>query len=276
MSAAKRSRKYKIAVYMILTLLAIVLAILGFWKFEAEQPVLTLLLNMSTELAGAALIFLIVEWFFGLGESSDTDERLSLADAQIRALLAEQEKGRNPFLAGDVARRQFDFRNLLKTADSVDIAGYSCANFLAHFRIDIAGEIRRGLTFRLMMVDPGNSAGALMQANIADPNGTQEPHERSMRYLREIAEILDKGEQPKGSFTVKLLNCIPSCFVNLVNSGRPDGRASVGINSFVLETGVPRRLDILLSKAVHPREFQYFVDQYERLWESERNTLVDP
>ena len=56
--------RHFLAVYLIVILLAIILLLLGI--LTAEHTWQTVLLNLSTELLGAAIIFILITWLFRL------------------------------------------------------------------------------------------------------------------------------------------------------------------------------------------------------------------
>lgn len=68
------SKHYNIAVYLILLLLAIIAAFIGLFLFKDNQSLQSLLLNISTEFGGAALIFFILIYFALDGIDTDSIE----------------------------------------------------------------------------------------------------------------------------------------------------------------------------------------------------------
>lgn len=57
------SQRYSIAVYLILFLLAVIVSLLAFYVVKDSPSVQSLMVNISTELGGAALIFFILIYF---------------------------------------------------------------------------------------------------------------------------------------------------------------------------------------------------------------------
>ena len=68
------SKHYNIAVYLILLLLAIIAAFIGLFLFKDNQSLQSLLLNISTEFGGAAIIFFILIYFALDGIDTDSIE----------------------------------------------------------------------------------------------------------------------------------------------------------------------------------------------------------
>ena len=254
--------RYELAVYLLLAALAIITALIGINYSKA--PFDSLFLNLSTELAGVVLIFFIVRRLFLLDGENDLLEEIS-------NLRTEVISGGSPFRSSKSSRRDFNFSERIRAAETLDLLGYSLANLLGTFREDIAEAISRGTRVRIMLLDPASVGGNSMIEKIADKSRVWEPHERSLRYITEILRLVGEKGTVRGCVKTKLIPWVPSCYLNIFDGSTDDGIALVGINSLTIRSGVPKRLHMLVSKVHHHREFNYFTSQYELLWNEYSN-----
>ena len=68
------TEKFKLAVYLFLASLAIILILLGIFAVSNDSTAYDILLNLSTEIGGAALLFFIVEKLFSLDALSKSGD----------------------------------------------------------------------------------------------------------------------------------------------------------------------------------------------------------
>lgn len=249
--------RYELAVYLLLAALAIITALIGL--NYSNPPFAGLFLNLSSELAGVVLIFFIVRRLFLLDGESDLLEGISDLRTEILS-------GGSPFRSSLSSRRDFNFSERIRTAKTLDLLGYSLANLLGNFRAEIAEAISRGTCVRIMLLDPASVGGTSMIEKIADPSRVWEPHERSLRYTTEIRKLVSEKGAARGWLKTRLIPWVPSCYLNIFDGNTDDGFALVGIHSLTIRSGVPKRLHLLISKAHHHREFNYFASQFDLLW----------
>jgi len=264
----RRKFLYKLAVNLFLGALAVISALVGVNYFSTASPLQSLLVNLSTELAGVVIIFLIVDTLFLLDRDQDLLQEISQLKDEIKT-------GGNPFRSRESAREEFDLRKRLLEAETLDLLGYGLANLLGTFREELAEAITKGTHIRIMILNPSGTAGDLMREHIVDPDGVADAHKRSARYISDIRTILKSKRRLKGSLDIKLISWIPSCYLTVIDGAKTTGVALIGINSFMIRPSSPRRLNFILRKEQHTEEFYYFTTQYNLLWQDPANKNID-
>ena len=172
------------------------------------------------------------------------------------------------FTTADPEDREFDFTRKLARARSLDLLGYSMAHMFATSKTQLGLALASGLRIRAMILDPHSTAGTLMAEKVGDFELVREPHERTVRYLKEIIEIARSNRPEKGSLNVKYVPWIPSCYLNIVDAHESSGEALIGLNSLNLGTTLPRRIHFILEKSRDETSFVFFVAQFDVLWSS--------
>ena len=197
--------------------------------------------------------------------------RLRLKNWLSKITARPRHHGRAPahtfFTTADPEDREFAFSSRLTHAKTVDLLGYSMAHLLATSKTQLASAIVQGLTARIVLLDPHSTAGRLMAAKVGDFDRVLEPHERSVRYIREIVTMAAAGKA-NGRVDVKLMPWVPSCYMNIIDAGAATGEALIGLNALSLGPTLPRRLHFMLSKATDGPSFDFFVAQFNELWKS--------
>jgi len=74
--------RFKLSVYLLLASISIILVFLGIFIFGKNMFAQSILLNLSTEIGGAVIIFFIFEKLFSL-ESLENNNKLSISDKEI-------------------------------------------------------------------------------------------------------------------------------------------------------------------------------------------------
>ena len=191
-----------------------------------------------------------------------------LAEVGSRSSNARHGTLSSPFFTTpDPEDREFEFTYKLGRAKSLDLLGYSMAHMFATSKTQIGIAVAKGLRARVMILDPLSTAGKLMAEKVGDYGRVREPHERSIRYIKEIIEIARSGEA-RGTLQVKYVPWIPSCYLNIVDASESSGVALIGLNSLVLGSKLPRRIHFILEKSRDVTSFGFFAAQFEALWNS--------
>jgi len=264
----KRKSRYVLAVYLLLATVAVILALVAVNYYHESQPLQALLINLSTELAGVVLIFLVVNRLFMLDRDRELTEQMARLRDDIRMMFS-------PFASRDDVNEEFGLGDLLLRAKTVDLVGYNLANLLGGFREQLAQAIQRETDVRVLLVNASSSAGEL----ICDAKDDQERFliaaKRGRRYLSEIWDLSREKDDVRGTLTVKLTSWVPSCHMIMVDGKQQAGIAKVGINPLSFRVGLPKRLSLILRKERHPQEFDYFESQFGLLWDDPGSILWD-
>lgn len=82
-------KKYRLAVYLLLTSIAIIFLLLGFTIFQDKSAVQAVLLNIATEIGGAVLLFFVVEYTFSLNSQEDISQQITDLQRGIEEIKSE-------------------------------------------------------------------------------------------------------------------------------------------------------------------------------------------
>lgn len=265
----KQKQLYALAVYLLLAALAVIFALIGIHYYQEDHPMRGLLINLSTELAGVVLIFFVVNQLFLLDRDRDVFKEIEFLRNDIRARFS-------PLAWEAAGRDRFKLETYLYEAQSTDFLGYTLANLLGAFREPLAKSIRKGTHVRILLVDSASAAGELMRDFMGDTEVLVRDTKRSFKYISHIKELLEEIGDVKGSLTVRMTSWIPSCNMIIVEGEKETGVAKIGINTPTLRLPIGReyrdRLFLILSREEYPREFTYFKNQFDLLW-NDKNTI---
>lgn len=257
----KRSQRYTLVVYLFLLAISIILALIAISYFQGS-PLREIMFNLSSELAGVVLIFFIVNRFFLL----DRDHDLIVEVRDLKnAVLAKF----SPLVFEDDSLKLFDFEGLLHDASTIDLLGYTSVNLLEKFREQLAASIRNGARLRILVVDQEAPAGTIMNRS-----HTTEIFRRDFQRVLKYAFQINGLSQHPGQLNIQATNWIPSCNMIIIEDKKQKGVAKIGINSPSLRLPVGKkyrdRLFLILDRKNYPDEYDYFLTQFNLLWEESR------
>lgn len=261
--------RYKWAVYSILGLLALSLAIIGIALLETNTTFQSLVLNLSTELAGAVFIFIIVEQLFLLTNDKDL-EQLS---AQIQQLKNDIYFNFNPLTNRENAQARFDFRDLVMDATSIDLSGYTCKTIFADSsnRSQLRQAIKKGTKVRVIVVDHKSLAGDLMRNHASHPDLVDIDPRLSLDRAIELKQEID-ASKTKGSIEIRLTSWIPSCAITLIRT-KGTGYAKIDLHQPSYKTSLQGRRSLILSSIAHAEDFKFYGDQFDFIWQRDSYQL---
>jgi hypothetical protein len=251
----KRRTRYLLAIYLLVASFAIILALVSI--LYALDPLQTLLMNLSTELLGVALIFFLVNRLFLL-EEWNLSERIER--------LANRLERRTGFLRGADYREPEVIEQLLNECSEICLLGYGCTGFLRSFLGLLKKRVHDGAHLRIMAIDPESKAAELLREHSKTSGAVSSS--RALGYARWIAEESQNGG--KGRVEVRLLNWIPSCSLILIDADKPGGYVRVSIYPPFYQSSLDERAHFALTRWEDERWYNTFIDQYERLWSQAR------
>src|SRR5690606_34258375 len=148
-----------------------------------------LLLNLSTELAGAVFIFIIVEQLFLL----NNDQELQQLSGQIQQLKNDVRENFNPLTDKENIEARFDLRKLILQATSIDLSGYTCKTIFSDSsnRSQLREAIKRGAKVRVIVVDHKSLAGDLMRSHASHPELVDIDPKLSLERAIELKQEID-------------------------------------------------------------------------------------
>ena len=245
----KKRQRFALAVYLFIASLSLLLAIYAInYTHDSTQSIL---LNLSTELAGVVIIFFLVNRLF-LSDSWDTSDRLE-------NLLNRLEK-KTHLLKGEEDNTTVE--KLFSGSSKIDLLGYSYINVMRNRQNFIIQLLRDGVQIRLVIVDPEKTAGTLSRENMdvddlrRDVNVT----------LSIVANISEEAKKYKGKIEVRLINWLPSCGLIITDPDSLKGKTWVSI--YPIYPSVPKSEipHFILTHSEDEYWSKAYSNHFNRLW----------
>ena len=90
----------------------------------------------------------------------------------------------------------------------------------------------------------------------------------SFGYIKDIL----KDKKNKGSAEIRVIQWIPSCSIfTIENKNGINDQARIGINDPAIKSKNTEKFGLHLMKSIHKKEFNYFLDQFDLLWNDSEN-----
>lgn len=263
----QQKQRFRAAVYVAVLSFAFVCISVGL--LSQEGAVRDLSLGLGANLLSVALLFFIVNRFFGL----DTDD--TVLD-RINSLLGSSENMTQLSFDKNEASDIFPIEKVLETAREVDVLGYNTAQFLSRFRNDLIKRVQLGAKVRLIIIEPGSQAYQLVETS-SYSGSFKHNVRRSLGYIREMQKETDSNTlKVKGSLECRLTNWIPSCSLLIFDHSKPSGSMKISANTLHITIPSSRRgrLHIIVKRDNEPEIFKHYVEQFEELWE--KGSVLEP
>jgi hypothetical protein len=255
-------QRIEVAVYIIIISFAVIIAAISTTLRDIPQQ---LGLNISADFIGVAVLYFLVNRFFGLNPekviSKRTEMLFDLIEQKHQVLIDSKE-----------AQKKLTDENLLQSAEELDVLGYTLVGFLGSFRGAVIERVKQGAQVRVLIVDPKSIAGEVIRQN-----SMAYPYEHyvvaALDHIRYIRDKLSESEKRiKGSFELRVINWIPSCALIIVDRSKQSGMIDVAVNTPYYRT-LPSegRLHYILEREQEPRWFLFYSQQFDRLWEGSQH-----
>lgn len=260
----KRQSRYLLAVNGIVLFSAITLALVGvnYIKHDAWQSIV---LNLSTELLGVALVFFLVNRFFLLDDWS-VSERLDK--------LIERLGNSNPS-AVEFFRKWPDLDSLVRSATHIDICGVTLTTAINKQFVNLRDRLRSGAAIRILVIDPSSTALKMSAERSSSPEDIEYYLVRLNATLKELFYLFKSWEDIKaveksavrsGSLSVRLLSYAPSFGLISFNANQDNGLTLVEIYPHKSVNQPAASFDLTPSR--DEQWYRYFTDQFDQMWNS--------
>ena len=258
MNKQKHQERLKTAVYISIMSFSFLLLTVSYYVENGYWYDLTI--NTGLSLLSVGILFFIVNKFFGL----DAEDKHS---KRFEYLLDILEKKSGLLFDKKTAFDQFNFDTMVHSAKEIDVVGYNLAEFFKEYYGTIAERVTQGAHVRVVIVDPSDTARDLFMCNssLGDFDGHVT---RTLYYFKYIRELANNSRKVAGSFEVRFTNWIPSYSMISVDRSSKSGNIKASIYS--IHYRIPEHvadLNIVLERKEHPKWFDYFINQYEKIWE---------
>ena len=174
-------------------------------------------------------------------------------------------KFRQPSSLLTLPDQELNFRRLAGDASHIDIVAWSCNSFFDDHDGFLESKIRHGCQIRIVIVAEGSSAASVIMecAGIKEFVGDLDRVKAKVdRFCRELAH------DTRGTFELRESSWLTPYGLILVDGVSTGSVASVGLHPLYLPTARDSRRFFLVNSQSSPKDFAYFRDQFELLWNS--------
>lgn len=185
--------KFKLAVYLFLASLAVILILLGSFTVSKDSTAYDIFINLATEIGGAALLFFIIEKLFSLGSQSKH------IDASVINLIRSGIAESHPSLP----REKIEWK-ARKVRREIRILGIWLYN-QEPISKEMIEAAKSGKEVKLLLANPDSYAA---QQRLKDLDGTQDENARYSCF-NVIKNIIEKESLTHYQFQLRVYDCLP-------------------------------------------------------------------
>lgn len=180
-----------------------------------------------------------------------------------------------PFLDSKTSFSDFDFSEKLERVKQIDIIAYSGVYLFQNFQEKFTKAVSNGATVRIMLINPDSEASKLLASNQyfeENPVDTKRSIERIKQIWQKAVDNSVKKAKARGnkagSIELRLINWVPSISLIILDRDSEDAELKIKINSLYVDTPPNNTPNKIIRKQISPVWFDYFVVQYEKVWEA--------
>lgn len=264
----RQKTRYLLAIYSIVAFVAVILGFIAFNRGNDTWQ--AMLLNLSTELLGVVFVFILVNYFFLIGDWNLSERIKSFLDR------LEQERPS----ANDFFQRPLSIDHEVQNADHIDMCGVTLTSTINRQVSNLRERLQAGADIRILVVDPDSRALDMSGAR-SDTGEASYYRHRLESTFQDIEYLLKswKREQKQpnvsskaGSFSVRLIPFAPSFSILAFDVNRPDSRVFVEIYPHKSPDRSPQ---FILDRQRDGDWHRFFVDQFEKMWKDARPWLPE-
>lgn len=257
----QQKRRYLLAIYLLILATAVIFLLIGFKPGEDSWE--SVLLNVSTELLAVAVVFFLVDFLFSV-DDWDLSER-------IRALLTHMQQTKPA--AELFFQKTPDITEWIQTANQIDLCGATLTTTINRQFSNIRQRIFEGAHVRIIIMSPSSYNLRMAALRSEDEGNTIYYHRRLESALDEIGylfknlvEFQNNTKKSRGTLAVRLLSYPPSFGIMNFDSEKKPQTAFIEIYPHHRGYGAPPQFTLTAEQ--DPTWHQYFLDQFEAMWQS--------
>lgn len=157
----------------------------------------------------------------------------------------------------------------LEYGEDIWISGITLRGLRIQYRDHFQDAVDQGKRFRFLLVDPANtSALNILTAN----NPTFHEADRTKQILQESVECFEllsrESKSRKGAVEIRLLSSVPFCSMIIVDGNEHNGHMTVEMYGYQVAAG--KRLGFKLTRAKDPQTFDFYLNQFHKMWDAAR------
>ena len=250
----KQKSRYLLAVYLVVTVIAILLSYVAFNRTTDTWQ--AMLLNLATELLGVVFVFFLVNYFFLIDDWSLSE--------QVQALIARLSMNQTPsardFFLAEPHLSDQDFA----AAQTIYLSGFTLYRTTREYISVLTERLQDGAQLRVMVVDL-DSEGMIEQIVAMSLASSPDQWRSTIRTTQNFLNAAAQNPENLGQIEVGYLPFAPSFGLQLFDPDEPQGYGYVEIYH---HKTVERNATFRLSAADDPEWYSFFRQQYDLLWQS--------
>lgn len=255
----KQKLRYLLAIYLVVTLAAVILGFIAFSQKDTTWQ--ALLLNLSTELLGVVFVFLLVNVVFLIGDWDLSD--------QVAELMQKLKKpSAKDFF--QKAPSPEELNGYIQKAKSIDLCGLTLTATLNRTFSDLRQRLFDGADVRIMII--ASIPETLHWAAKRSESGSVEYYEnrleaslREIEYLHKNWQDYNKTHKTKaGKLSIGLLTYTPS--FSLLGFQSVNNERVLIVEMYPHHKGYEATPHFWLTPENDGTWFDYFATQFEEMW----------
>lgn len=168
----------------------------------------------------------------------------------------------------------YEYKNLISQSKTIDIVGYTCKTIVDDCRTEIVKSVLNGCHVRIVIIEPNSSASQLVMENSMLKLIEKDIESAIIRVGAIISGIENNSSNQQnetGKFEIRFMNWIPSFSLFMADRDFNSGSLKITIHhmSYFTPDKDPA-IRKLIFKSIEKDAFNYFYDQFERIWKTSK------
>ena len=259
---------FRIFVYLFLLSLSVILSLVAL-GFVTDSDGKSILINLSTELGGAAIVFFLVDKILQISSPNEILQKINKLEKKIN--------GNDWDVGWDNSKEIkeiFNIKELLPLSKEILIVGYHPSHIINLFKDVLVESICKGLSFKVCFIQNNSPISKQYQ----EQNKEKSTIELRIKKVEDILNSLEcetsKYKKCKGKIEKKYLTWMPS--ISAIAIKKYDGTTylkitinpitpNISILSSIHKKG---RVSLIFNSKENPDEVEYYMEQLKALWDN--------
>lgn len=284
----KKERNWLLFIISTVTLLALCLAYILFYDYSKSNAIFALVISVLPNLVATLIIVVVVYLVLkrrGIDKEKEFKEDIiqgiykeinqKLDGKNVRELAYFITQYNNKqIISYKEVNKIFDTAKKILSAKEIWTNGYSCINLIQDNRKEFVKSIINGANVKILITDKDSSAAKLMGERTVTKNLIKSDVERTIALINVIKDDLSHQSRVKGSIELKITTWIPSCSMFFYNPNNRNGEVKIVVYPPFHSTSKSSiSVNFILRRSEDKDYFEYFKNQFSRLWDEDASTI---
>lgn len=164
-----------------------------------------------------------------------------------------------------------DFTNAIRTATRISILGTSLSSSATHYFTNFESFLQRGGSLRIIVSDTIPEVLAMQTYRAASIKEPKQIEELIQSHITIVSKLVDKTAHPD-DFQLKVMPYLPPYSITLIEQA--DGSAVAYVKLLTFQKTESEQPTFAFRRHLDQEWFDYFSDQFERIWHAPNRRLV--